>query len=129
MNKKQNNHHLLGTIEKQATWALRQFKKSQIVKEVKYYADGIVETINQSDILPDKKQLVKEAKKNLECFMKKIQKSNVAHMAIDLASQKSSQLLSLFDFPTKKEVSRLSARLSQLEKKLKGLNHKRAHAR
>ena len=128
MNKKHNNH-LLGTIEKQAAWALRQFKKSQIVKEVKYYADGIVETISQSDILPDKKRLVKEAKKNLEGFMKKIQKSNVAHMAIDLASQKSSQLLSLFDFPTKKEVSRLNARLSQLEKKLKGLNHKRAHAR
>lgn len=127
MNKK-NNHPLLDTIEKQALWAFKQFKKSQIVKEVKFYADGIVNTISHADILPNKNKLVKEAKKNLEGFVKKIRKSDVAHIALDLASKKSAQVLSLLNFPTKKDVSRLSVRLSQLEKRLKDLRRPRPQA-
>lgn len=99
-----------------------------IVKEVRFYADGIIHTLNHADILPNKNYLMKEAKKNLEGFVKKIQKSNVAHIAIDLASQKSAQVLSLLNFPTKKDVAKLNARLSTLEKKLKHLGGKRHSA-
>lgn len=99
-----------------------------IVKEVRFYADGIIHTLNHADILPNKNYLMKEAKKNLEGFVKKIQKSNVAHIAIDLASQKSAQVLALLNFPTKKDVAKLNARLSTLEKKLKHLGGRRRSA-
>ena len=99
-----------------------------VIKEVRFYADGIIHTLNHADILPNKNYLMKEAKKNLEGFMKKIQKSGVAHIACDLASQKSSQVLALLNFPTKKDVAKLNARLSTLEKKLKHLSGKRHSA-
>ena len=99
-----------------------------VVKEVRYYADGIVQTINHADFLPNKNRLVKEAKKNLHGFLKKIQKSNVANKAIDLAQDKGNQVLSLLNFPTKKEVTRLSRRLSQLEKRLNTLKGSRPRA-
>ena len=99
-----------------------------VIKEVRFYADGILHTLNHADILPNKNYLMKEAKKNLEGFVKKIQKSNVAHIACDLASHKGSQVLAMLNFPTKKDVAKLNARLSTLEKKLKHLGGKRRSA-
>lgn len=96
-------------------------KHDLITKEVRYYADGIVKTLNKADILPNKNRLVKEAKQSLKCFLDKVQKSNVAHQAKNLAQLNSSKLLSILDFPSRKDVARLSGRLSQLEKKLKTL--------
>lgn len=154
MPNKKSNHlfwdHAFDAVEKQANWAYRQFKHSlpkkwekrldhwsakdvihlalkkrnQIAKEVKYYADGIVHTLNQAHILPERNKLVKEAKRNLQGFVKKIQKSNVAHIAIDLASSKGNEFLTMLNFPTKKDVGRLNARLGQLEKRLKNLSGK-----
>lgn len=100
----------------QASWAYKQFKhkRDQIAKEVKHYADGMIHVLNHADILPDKEGLLKEVKQNLKGFIRKIQKSNVAHMAMDL-----------LDFPTKKDVVKLSTRLSQLEKRLNLLSRQR----
>lgn len=154
MPSKKNNHyfweHAVTTLEKEASWAYQQFKHSlpkkwekrldhwsandiiqlafkkrnQIAKEVKCYADGIVHTLSGAHILPNRNKLVKEAKQNLQGFVKKIQKTNVAHEAIKLASNKGSEFLSLLNFPTKKDVSKLNLRLNQLEKKLKSLGQK-----
>jgi len=140
-------NHALTTLEKQAHWAYNQFKHSlprqwerklnqlthediirlamkkrkQITKEVKYFADGIVDTINRADILPNKNRLVKQAKRNLANCLHMIQKSDVAKRARDLAMNKGSELVSMLNFPSKKQVAKLNARLSQLEKRLKGL--------
>src|SRR3989338_8621522 len=126
--------HALNTLEKQAQWAYKQFKhtlppkwerkltglthrdiihlalkkRNQITKEVKYFADGIVNTISRADILPDRNRLVKEAKK--------------------LAMNKGSELVSMLNFPTRKDVARLNVRLGDLEKSLRGLG-KRPSAR
>lgn len=141
-------NNALNTLEKQAGWAYTQIrhslpknwdkkigqltsrdivtmarkKRNQIAKEVKYYADGIVDTISRADFLSDKNRLVKEARKNLDSFLKKIQKSGVAHKAKDMAADKGAQVLSLLNFPTRKEVARLNGRLGQLEKQLKSLS-------
>src|SRR3989339_176616 len=92
--------HALNTLEKQAQWAYKQFKhtlppkwerkltglthrdiihlalkkRNQITKEVKYFADGIVNTISRADILPDRNRLVKEAKKSLATCLSKLEK-------------------------------------------------------
>lgn len=146
--------HALATLEKQAAWAYQEFKhflpkklekklnqwnaeevfrlaiqkRNQIAKEVKHYADSIVSTLNEAHILPNRNQLAKEAKRNLQGFVKKIQKSNVAHIAIDLASAKGSEFLAMLNFPTKKDVGKLNTRLSQLEKKLKNLSQPKPQA-
>lgn len=138
----------LTTLEKQAGWAYTQIKhtlpknwekklnhfsskdlvnlalkkRSQITKEVKHYADGIVDTISRADFLYNKNYLVKEAKKNLNTFLKKLQASDVAGKAKHLAVNKSAKVLSMLNFPTKKEVAKLNARLGQLEKQLKTLS-------
>ncbi|MDO8527077.1 MAG: hypothetical protein Q7T03_05245 [Deltaproteobacteria bacterium] len=81
-------------------------KRNQISKEVKFYADGIVNTLSNAHFLPNKNRLV------------------------GVASKTGTKILSMLDFPTKKDVSRLNARLSQLEKRFKSLSSgKRAHAR
>ncbi len=98
-----------------------------LVKEVRYYADGIIQTINQADFLPNKNRLVKEARRNLHGFLKKIQKSPVAHAAIDLAQSKGTQFLSLLNFPTKRDVAKLNARLNKLEQKFRTVSHPRVH--
>lgn len=87
-------------------------------KEAKYY----------SSILPTKKFLIREAKKNLNGLMRKIQKSDVAHLARDLATHQGAQMLSLLNFPSKRDVTRLNARVNKLEQKLKLFQHRRARA-
>lgn len=84
-------------------------------KEARYY----------SAMLPTKKLLVREAKRSLNGLLNKIQKSNVAHLAKDLATHKGAEVLSLLNFPTKRDVNRLSSRLSQLEKRMKNLKQRR----
>lgn len=115
-------NHAFSTLEKQASVA---YKRLHLSKEVKHYADGIVHTLTRADFLPNRNKLIREARHNMEKFIKKIQKSDVASKALDLASNKGNKVLSLLNFPTKKDVSRLNARLNQLEKRLKGL---RPHA-
>ncbi len=128
-------NHALQSLEKQAAFAYKKWnqldskeivrlaikKRTQISKEVKYYADGIVHTLTHADLLPNKNKLLREAKRNLEGFVKKIQKSDVASKAINLATHKGNEFLNLLNFPTKKEVAKLNSRLSQLEKRLKTL--------
>lgn len=97
-------------------------KRNQISKEVRYYADGIVHTLTHADFLPNKNKLIREARHNLERFVKKIQKSDVASRAIDMAADKGGEFLSLLNFPTKKDVARLNSRLNHLEKRLKTLH-------
>ena len=138
-------NHALTTLEKQAGTAYKQLKhslpkmnakevfnlalkkKNQVAKEVKYYTDGIVETLANADFLSNKNRLVKEAKQNVSNILHKLQKSDVALKAKDLAATKGTRLLSLLNFPTKRDVAKLSSRLSQLEKKLKTLPRTRAH--
>lgn len=108
--KRGGNHSLWGISLPAVHHALQLLEK-----EAKYY----------SSILPTKKFLIREAKKNLNGLMRKIQKSNVAHLAKDLATHKGSEVLSLLNFPSKKDVSRLNARLSQLEKKIRAIQHRR----
>lgn len=141
-------NHALTTLEKQAEWAYTQFKhtlpknwekkidqftskdivnlarkkRSMITKEVKHYTDGIVDTISRADFLSNKNHLVKEARKNFNTFLKKLQKSDVAHKAKDIAANKGEKVLSLLNFPTKKEVAKLNARLGQIEKQLRNLS-------
>lgn len=140
-------NHALTTLEKGAGWVFSRFKhsipqpwskrinqlsykdimklavrkKNRITREVRYYADGIVKTLNRADILPNKNRLVKEARQSLKSFLNKVQKSNVAHQAKHLAKANGSKLLSLLDFPSKREVAKLNARLNQLEKRFKVL--------
>lgn len=111
----------MGQLSYKDIMKLAAKKHNMITKEVRYYADGIVKTLNGADILPNKNRLVKEAKQSLKSFLAKVQKSNVAHQAKSLAAMNGSKILSLLNFPSKKEVSRLNARLGQLEKRLKGL--------
>lgn len=87
-------------------------------KEAKYY----------SSILPTKRFLIREAKKNLNGLVRKIQRSNVAHLARDLAAHKGTEVLSLLNFPSKRDVTRLNARVSKLEQKLNSIRHRRARA-
>lgn len=110
---KNSGFHLLTTLEKQAEWAYTQ---------VRHYADGIVNTISHADFLPNKKKLVKEAKQNLDQFLRKLQKSEVANKAKKLALTEGSKFLAMLDFPSKKDVAKLSTRLSQLEKRLQNIS-------
>lgn len=87
-------------------------------------ADGLVETLSKADFLPNKNYLIKEAKRNLKSLITKVEKTNVGAMAKNLAKTNSTKILSLLNFPTKKDVAKLNARLSQLEKKFQTLNHR-----
>lgn len=104
----------LNQLKKQDLVKLAKKKQAQITKEVKFYADGIVKTIHQAHLLPNKNKLAREAKKNLNLFLKKVQKTDVASLAKSLNGNK---LLHLFEIPTKKDVAKLNARLSRLEKR------------
>ena len=115
---KRGNGGFLSTLERQASIA---YKKFHLSKEVKHYADGIVHTLTRADFLPNKNKLIREARHNMERFVKKIQKSHVASKALDMAADKGNEFLSLLNFPTKKDVLRLNARLNQIEKRLKVL--------
>lgn len=89
-------------------------------KQVRFYADGLVHTLSHAEeLLPNKAKLMREAKKNLNQFMRKVRKSNMTHLAKNLAHSNGQKLLALLDFPTKKDVARLNARLSKLEKRFK----------
>lgn len=64
---------------------------------------------------------VKEARKNLNHILTKMQKSPVGHIAKDLAKTNGTKVLSWLDFPTKKDVTKLHHRLSQLEQRMQDL--------
>lgn len=87
-------------------------------------ADGLVETLSKADFLPNKNYLIKEAKRNLKSLLTKVEKTNVGAIAKNMAKTNSTKILSMLNFPTKKEVAKLNARLSQLEKKFRGLSHR-----
>ncbi|MBI4224166.1 MAG: hypothetical protein HY609_04475 [Deltaproteobacteria bacterium] len=110
---KGGNHTLLGLGMPAVHHALQILEK-----EAKYY----------SAVLPTRKFLIREAKKNLNGLMRKIQKSTVAHRAMNLATHKGAEVLSLLNFPNKRDVTRLNGRVAKLEQKLKTIQHRRARA-
>lgn len=116
----QRVNHAIETLEKEAMWAYKQFKGAL----PKNWERRLTQ-LTSNDIfklaLKKRSQITKEAKRNLQGFVKKIQKSNVAHVAKNLAKTKGNEFLSMLNFPTKKDVSKLNARLSQIEKRLKNL--------
>lgn len=140
-------NHALNTIEQQAERAYTQFKhalprkwekrldqlgakeimqmalktRKQITKDVRYYAEGLIDTLSRAPFLPERNRLVREARRNLENVLKKIQKTQIAVKAKHMASSQGSVLLSYLNFPTKRDVARLNTRLSEIEKRLKSL--------
>lgn len=99
-------------------WDLAFKKKAQL--------DGIIHTIAAADFLSNKNHLVKEAKQNLEKCLHKIEKSDVALKAKHLAKAKGNELRSWFNVPSKRDITKLNSRLSQLEKRFKSLSRRAA---
>ena len=81
-------------------------------------AKDIVHTLKEAHFLSKKERLVRDAQKNLEVILKKVRKNPMVVQAKDLAVNQSGHLLEALNVPSRKDVSLLNKRLSQIEKRL-----------
>ncbi len=70
--------------------------------------------------------LIREAKKNLEGLVEKIQSSDLAHRALAKAVETKGQVFSALSIPTEEDVTRLSRKITVLEKRVNKLTRKAA---
>lgn len=118
--KKSRKNNVLSELERKAEKYYTQFKHVLPHPWEKKLAQ-LTKQIGHLDFAPGKNRLVQEARKNLKIILNKVEKSDMAHTVKNLAKANGHKILGLLNFPTKKEVSRLSARLGQLEKRFQSL--------
>src|SRR3989338_4710693 len=93
-------------------------QRDNVEHEVRRIAKDIVHTLKEAHFLSKKERLVRDAQKNLEVILKKVRKNPMVVQAKDLAVNQSGHLLEALNVPSRKDVSLLNNRLSQIEKRL-----------
>lgn len=115
--KSRSNHGIQSIFS--MDWRLINQTFSRLEKKAGKYYTQVLHLLPVA--LKGKTVLAKGVKKNLEKFVKTLQKSDVAHIAKSFAKSNGKKVLNLLNFPSKKDVSKLNTRVTQLEKRFQGL--------
>ena len=97
-------------------------QRDNVEHEVKRLADDIVHTLKGAHFLSKQEKLVKEARHNLEIILKKVRRNPMVIQAKDLAKNQGGQLLNILNVPTRKDISKLNSRLTQIEHRLTNIS-------
>lgn len=89
-------------------------QKSLFQKELTRLSYEIIHTIQSAHFLAGRDKLLKEARHSLDEIIRKARRS-------EIVTRVKSEVLSLFNIPSRKDIQTLNVRLSQLEKRLTNL--------
>lgn len=122
---KKNFDEIVGRISSSEIYSLASEKTEELGKEVKKLADEVVAKIKRFDIKLAN-PVLKEIRVNLDQFIEKLQALEVVELAKDKAQSTRRQVLSVLSIPSQEDISHLTRKVANLEKKIKTLHEHKA---
>lgn len=126
---KQNFDTLLTALKKSNFYHAAKKKSINVEKELSKFSEDILSKVKQFELKSGNfsgKKLLKDARKNLDLFVNKLENSSVVSLAKNRAENTRDGILSLLSIPSQSEVVKLERKISTLEKKIHTLSSKAA---
>lgn len=126
---RQNFDTLLTTLKKSNFYHAAKKKSIDVEKELFRFSEEVISKVKRFELKSGNfsgKKLLKDARKNLDLFVNKLENSSVVSLAKNRAENTRDGILSLLSIPSQSEVVKLERKISTLEKKIHTLSSKAA---
>lgn len=120
-------HDLLEKIAAPEWLTFANAQREKIIKEVEHLGKEMLAKVDESPIFAHREQLLKEVRQHLEELLQRLQHSELLtkmHHVLAAARHGKDDLLGLLNIPTKRDLSQLQRKLSKIEARLEGLDHR-----
>lgn len=126
---KQNLDTLFDAVKKSNFYHTAKKKSINVEKELSRFSEDLLSKVKIFELKSGNfsgKKLLKDARKNLDLFVNKLENSTVVSLAKIRAENTRDGILSLLSIPSQSEVVKLERKISTLEKKIHTLSSKAA---
>lgn len=122
---KKNFEDMVERISSSEIYSRASEKTEEITNEVRRVADDVVRKFKSFD-LSAAKSVLGEARENIDQLVEKLQAAEFVEIAKDKAVNTRRQVLHVLNIPSQEEVTRLTRKVTSLEKKINTISSKQA---
>lgn len=104
--------------------AFASLQRGRLVREVRDLGEEIVSKIAHTPVFCQRDELIREARNHIDALLGHLHGGSLVNRALHKARQTQTELLSILNIPSQKELAKLQKKLNQIEARLGTMGRK-----